>query len=1009
MKLQILHLSDLHIDGSNAAREVKVNKIEQALNTIDEADELIIVMSGDLAASGKQNEYKHVGSLLGAMLKCFENGKFPGKHIECVFTPGNHDINFDLLGRGYKEIEEATKNSSLNEIVHKDIASMDAFWKFSNHRKCFLDSKSVSKRVIAYKEYKVGFVMVNSAPLSLLGGNAQDMGIHYLTDEELIAVEGATEAEINILVMHHSIEWFTSTCKDKLRSIISRKYALLLTGHEHEPVGESRNINANGDIQCIQGNALRGFSKDGNGFCTITMNLKKDTMDAHSFIWKEDLYTHTKILNGSIKKTFHGDIQIDPSFLEELEYDVNKKKINEYYVFPSLTYSIYNEKEVMEKYDVEREEELFELIRMNKRIILNGEHKSGKTVLARRIYKKILASEKTPLLLTASDITKMKIEKAVLYAFNEQYLVENNAYERFLQMPKEKKIVLLDEADLINKSAFESLMYYLEKNFGTIIIFSEEKINLDIRKQVVDALVEEKTIQISIKPFLYLKRKTLIGNVLRNGSSSIENIDKEVKKINELINMQVKFFDLNPEFIINFVNQYEKDYRFQFSSGMNVFNIVYESSIKNRIINNSKNIDATLVLNVLRELAYYMHFDKKQFVLHEDISRVVNEYNKMYRQKMSVRLFIEAALNAKILVENVNEYRFKDHTLIAYFVAQALNQKYNQEECIDDKLSSLLRNLCFSINSDIVLFLALITNNPKFINVIIEFAKNHFNENEELSFDKGNVKFLLETDIPVKNTLPTKEEKLAREASIAKHEEEVRLSDLIELVNEYDYSEDDLLKTENQIMISFKYLEILSKALPAFCQNMKVEQQDRLVSLIYKCSNQFLYMLLKDIGENFEEFTQMIYDEVSWMRREKNIAEVNIDDVKYMIEQISSGLVVALYQLIASTCVSEQSIVALNAFEYKNNSNYQLMNLMMESITDDINTFSKKAQGLDKSLDKRLEKSIIKFTVRNFFLRNKVELYGEAQSLLDHFFGEQSKRQIKMEIAKNRLTNKNRT
>ena len=93
-------------------------------------------------------------------------------------------------------------------------------------------------------------------------------------------------------------------------------------------------------------------------------------------------------------------------------------------------------------------------------------------------------------------------------------------------------------------------------------------------------------------------------------------------------------------------------------------------------------------------------------------------------------------------------------------------------------------------------------------------------------------------------------ERKQRDEVLAKQEEEARFSDLIELVNEYDYSEDDLLKVENQIMISFKYLEILSKTLPAFCQNMKVEQQDVLVSLIYKCPNQFLYNVLKDIGDS---------------------------------------------------------------------------------------------------------------------------------------------------------------
>ena len=202
--------------------------------------------------------------------------------------------------------------------------------------------------------------------------------------------------------------------------------------------------------------------------------------------------------------------------------------------------------------------------------------------------------------------------------------------------------------------------------------------------------------------------------------SNERDIEKETHKINELINAQIKYFNLNPEFIINFVNQYERDYRFSFSSGLNVFNMVYESSIRNRIIVNSENIDATTVINVLRELAFYMHFGKKNFVRIDEIVNVVEKYKNDYRQKVNVRSFIDASIKAKILVDVENEIRFKDHTLVAYFVAQALNQKYHQDEEIKDDLEYLLKNLCFSINSDIVLFLALITNNPKFVNIIID-------------------------------------------------------------------------------------------------------------------------------------------------------------------------------------------------------------------------------------------------------------------------------------------------
>lgn len=296
-----------------------------------------------------------------------------------------------------------------------------------------------------------------------------------------------------------------------------------------------------------------------------------------------------------------------------------------------------------------------------------------------------------------------------------------------------------------------------------------------------------------------------------------------------------------------------------------------------------------------------------------------------------------------------------------------MNQKFNQGENIEENFGYLLKNLCFSINSDIVLFMALITNNPKFLNIIIDGAEEHFSNQDEMSFDNKNVRFLLETSIPVKNSVPNKKEKEQREAVIAKQEEEAKLNDLIELVDEYDYSDEDLNKIENQVMISFKYLEILSKALPAFCQNMKVDQQDKLVSLLYRCPNQFLYTILGDISENFDEFCNSLYEDVSELRKERNVINVSLESVKRMIEQVASGLVIALYQLVAVTCSSEQSIVVLNAFDYKQNSNYKLQNLMMYSQVGEINSFSKRTQLLDKEVKEKLEKSIIKYTVREYF------------------------------------------
>lgn len=66
----------------------------QALNTIDDADECILIISGDLAALGHFNEYRYVSSLVGAISKFLREEKTNGKQIEVICVPGNHDVFF---------------------------------------------------------------------------------------------------------------------------------------------------------------------------------------------------------------------------------------------------------------------------------------------------------------------------------------------------------------------------------------------------------------------------------------------------------------------------------------------------------------------------------------------------------------------------------------------------------------------------------------------------------------------------------------------------------------------------------------------------------------------------------------------------------------------------------------------------------------------------------------------------------------------------------------------------
>lgn len=280
MKIQVIHLSDMHFDKKDDIFAIDIKKMSDVLKSIEKADECIVVLSGDLVNKGKG--YGNIDSFIGAIFKFFGQINYKNKKIELVCVPGNHDIDFSDWKVSLKTVSTAYRRHNLPNLINLYIEKMNVFFEFSRRRKCFVNDSIVCKKTFLYSNKKINFVLVNTAPLSLLGGDSADMGMHYLSSNQIDKIGKFADADFNILVMHHSLEWFQSECKNRLRKIIAKKYLLVLTGHEHEPVGEVRNINGNGELQYIQGNALYGDSTDGNGFCVINIDMENEVIEGYS-------------------------------------------------------------------------------------------------------------------------------------------------------------------------------------------------------------------------------------------------------------------------------------------------------------------------------------------------------------------------------------------------------------------------------------------------------------------------------------------------------------------------------------------------------------------------------------------------------------------------------------------------------------------------------------------------------------------------------------------------------
>ena len=69
MRLQIFHFSDIHFEDVQQLKKIHTDQIVQILNSMTEADQYLIIVSGDIAKSGLEDQYGVANTFLDSILK----------------------------------------------------------------------------------------------------------------------------------------------------------------------------------------------------------------------------------------------------------------------------------------------------------------------------------------------------------------------------------------------------------------------------------------------------------------------------------------------------------------------------------------------------------------------------------------------------------------------------------------------------------------------------------------------------------------------------------------------------------------------------------------------------------------------------------------------------------------------------------------------------------------------------------------------------------------------------
>ena len=234
-----LLLSDLHLGIKNESQHLALRGIVEEVDKVSHHGDVdMVLMAGDLAYSGKPEEYDEVSAKLIEPLRELQHVK----HARFVAVPGNHDVDCDL---GYPPTISAL-GTSIDEFFHLNERGVSLrrptagrFQAYADFiARCGIDGVDPIKLPAVAIQHEQDDVRVNIVCVVTSYFSSKHLAnerhnvpapIHALRT----LVRDSNDAEITIILAHHPQNWFTPETESQLESLLVDRNAIYLHGHEH--------------------------------------------------------------------------------------------------------------------------------------------------------------------------------------------------------------------------------------------------------------------------------------------------------------------------------------------------------------------------------------------------------------------------------------------------------------------------------------------------------------------------------------------------------------------------------------------------------------------------------------------------------------------------------------------------------------------------------------------------------------------------------------------------------
>lgn len=884
MDLIILHLSDIHIKTASDPVLARGEKIAKSVfKHLPDCKHLVILISGDIAFSGKSDQYLLAERLIQSITESIKTEKdIP---ITIVTTPGNHDVDFE-------------KNDQVRMMVvdsiHKDLGKIDdavirtctsiqsSYFEFRNK----IENHSVIDRdelwrtsSIEIESTKIGIESLN---ISWISKVREEQGKLLFPYERYKAVED-DGIDIRIVTMHHPFNWFNQSNYRDFRKFIKTVSDLLITGHEHQGNSGVLSDTESGDSAFVEGCVLQdegGASE--SSFNIIIVDTIAKTFSVEQIEYKNKIYSSISTEDQKDIKPLPGrnkfPFQVLPKFKEILEdpgaYFKSpggcNLKLSDVFVFPDIKRA--HPEEGKRYSNNVGSESLLQTEFIEDGILLEGAEKVGTTSLLYQLYTSYYHKGFVPIYLQGSEIrkgTSGEIDGAIRKAFLSQY--GKTKIELFQQLEKAKKILLLDDFDespIKSSSLRADIIQKLKERFSYIIISVDDMFEVKemLESDVSDVIKNFEHYR--IQPLGYAKRANLIekwvsldcGTTINNGEF-IAKCDKAERLANAVLSKSL--IPTIPLHLITLLQSMDsgRSGDFQDSALGYYYQYLLTEAFQQA---GTKAEMLTEVYQYCSHLAWKFHVLNSQSIsIHQ-----FREFNKIFSENwhtVDLDSRIDLLVAARVINRDEDQFSFRYPYMYYY-----LKGLYIKDQIDDEGMREYIEHCCQHLyvrdHANTILFLVHHTNDDFVLKSIADSLHSLFPDRHpiDLYSDTGSIKELIKDgpDLEYDNQSPSMKRKQTNE-----------------IRDEMEPSGDGLAEREEnngtlslfaQIAMLFKTNEILGQVLKNQYSKIRRPRKKELISEIFNGPLRALDDFYIWISKNPNHIIEIINSEIKRKGNVKN-------------------------------------------------------------------------------------------------------------------------------------------